>query len=160
MNSPEFSVGLSTDGNGKNYALVIPNINQFSSTKTCEIFDLVPNKAPRTSFSKFDKLVKSLEENPETSTKLSEARKWVADTFYDNENTLSSLRLSCGLSQRQLGAVCGIEQSHVSRYEAGKHEPSLSVSATMANALGVNLETFYEAWSNSRKISQAEDIHD
>lgn len=33
-------------------------------------------------FSEFDKFIASLEENQETAKQLSEARKWVADSFY------------------------------------------------------------------------------
>lgn len=128
------------------------------NSKPCRIFDIEANKAPistNPSFSEFDKLLSSLEENHETAQKLNEARKWVANEFYTDKLTIASLRLSAGLSQRNLGKACDIEQSHVSRYESGRHEPSISLSVKLAKALNVDVETLFEAWSNSRNINQS-----
>lgn len=111
------------------------------------------------SFSEFDSLVASLENDPDSARGLSEGRKWVANQFYDAA-TLASLRLRAGLSQKQFAQVCGIEQPHVSRYEAGKHEPSLSVAAKMASALGVDLDDFFKAWENTRLKLNAETAYD
>jgi hypothetical protein len=40
---------------------------------------------------------------------------------------------------------CGIRQPHVSRYEAGKHEPGLLQADRMAQVLGVSLERLAQA---------------
>ena len=136
------------------------NDRSCNSGESCKIINIEANKAPisqHQSFSEFDKLLSSLEENQETANELSEARKWVADSFYSDQLTFASLRLKSGLSQRKLGEICGIEQSHVSRYESGKHEPSLSLAITMADALGVKAEILFEAWSNSRNAKQSEE---
>lgn len=128
------------------------------NSEPCQIFYIEANKAPistNPSFSEFDKLLSSLEGNHETAQKLNEARKWVANEFYTDKLTMASLRLSAGLSQRELGQACNIEQSHVSRYESGKHEPSMSLSVKLAKALNVDVETLFMAWSNSRKASQS-----
>jgi DNA-binding XRE family transcriptional regulator len=133
------------------------------NSKPCRIFDIEANKAPTSpnpSFSEFDKILFSLEEDQETAKKLSEARNWVANEFYADKLTMASLRLSAGLSQFNLGKACGIEQSHVSRYESGRHEPSITQSVKLAKALNVDVETFFEAWSNSRKINQSGVNHD
>ncbi len=135
----------------------------FYTDASCKIINIEANKAPasqRQSFSEFDKLISSLEENQETASALGEARKWVADSFYSDLPTLASLRLKAGLSQRKLGEICGLEQSHVSRYESGKHEPSLSIAITIAKALGVSAEVLFEAWSNSRTAKHSEENHD
>ena len=71
--------------------------------------------------------------------------KWVADTFYPGEETLATLRLRSGLSQKEFAALCGIRQPHVSRYEAGKHEPGLLQADRMAQVLGVSLERLAQA---------------
>jgi hypothetical protein len=45
------------------------------------------NKEPASknpAFSEFDKLMASLEADPETANQLNEARKWVIDTFYSD----------------------------------------------------------------------------
>lgn len=133
------------------------------NSKPCRIYDIEANKAPissNPSFSEFDKLLSSLEEDEEIAKKLNEARKWVCNEFYSDNLTMASLRLSAGLSQCNLGKTCGIEQSHVSRYESGKHEPSISLSVKLAKALNVDVETLFVAWDNSRKINQSGVNHD
>ncbi|MCK9504676.1 MAG: helix-turn-helix transcriptional regulator [Porticoccaceae bacterium] len=147
------------------YSIFI-NERQESKAKnsaSCEIINIETNKDPVSKnpcFSEFDKFIASLEEDQETAKQLSEARKWVADSFYSDQLTFASLRLAAGLSQRELGEACGIEQSHVSRYESGKHEPSMSLSVKMAMALGVTVDILSEAWNNSRKLNQSEADHD
>jgi|GEM_PF-4952134 len=135
-----------------------------ANTEKCKIysFEVTPSlKSDTASFSEFDKLVESLEHDTAEANQLSEGRKWVADTFYkDAAPTLASLRLAAGLSQRQIAESCGIEQPHVSRYESGKHEPSITIAAKMAKAMNINLDLFLEAWGNSRHISQSETSHD
>ncbi|MEY3881517.1 MAG: hypothetical protein RIQ94_2313 [Pseudomonadota bacterium] len=141
------------------FCIAAENTAQLKNSAPCKIYNLDAAKTidqPSASISEFDKLIKSLEANSESANQLSQARKWVSEAFYDDKPTLASLRLSAGLSQTQLGQACGIEQPHVSRYESGKHEPSISIAAQMAKALGVNLELFLEAWSNSRKTIQSE----
>jgi len=105
-------------------------------------------------YSKFDELLTSIEKSPEQSEKLSGSRKWVARNFYSDQQTLASLRLGSGLSQKKLGELCGIEQSHVSRYETGKHEPSITVAKRMSSEIGVDLDIFCEAWENTRERAQ------
>lgn len=48
-------------------------------------------------------------------------------------------RVTHGLSQSQLARkIPGMKQSHVSRLEAGDHEPKLSTLARLASALGLD----------------------
>ncbi|MFZ2726419.1 MAG: helix-turn-helix transcriptional regulator [Methylococcaceae bacterium] len=135
---------------------------QAKNSAPCKIYNLDATKTtnPSASTSEFDKLIKSLEVDSESANQLSQARKWVSETFYNDMPTLASLRLNAGLSQAQLGKLCGIEQPHISRYESGKHEPSISVAAKMAIALNVELNLFFEAWDNTRKTTQQEANHD
>jgi len=137
---------------------ISPKRNIQANTGNCTIYKFVnsPVELNNDSFSTFDDLVTLLEEDQESSAQLSEGRRWVADSFYMEAPTLASLRLSAGLSQKQLGQACGIEQPHVSRYESGKHDPSLSVAAKMASALGVDLDLFFLAWNNSCAMLQSE----
>ena len=101
-------------------------------------------------FSAFDALVAEMESSPESAAQLSEGRRWVGSTFYSDKVTLASLRLAKGLSQKQFGHLAGLAQSHVSRYESGRHEPSISTAQKMATALGVTLEAFVDAWQETR----------
>jgi DNA-binding XRE family transcriptional regulator len=112
--------------------------------------------APSSSFSDFEELVAGLEVEKESASALAEGRKWVAQRFYGDRSTVAALRLAAGLSQKQLGEKCGIEQPHVSRYESGRIEPSLTTAQCLANALGVGLDEFFAAWSNSRAVAKTE----
>jgi len=85
------------------------------------------------------------QEDPATRGAVAKQGKWVADTFYPGEETLATLRLRSGLSQKEFAAQCGIRQPHVSRYEAGKHEPGLLQADRMAQVLGVSLERLAQA---------------
>lgn len=85
------------------------------------------------------------------------ARKWVAETFYSGELTLAALRLNAGISQAELGARCGLAQSHISRYESGKHEPGIQAASALAKGLGVDIGLFAEAWEGSRRRISGEE---
>lgn len=134
-----------------------PESSSPANAGLCQIYRIEALQAPeasRKSFSAFDQLLEELEQNDSSAAQLQDGRKWVAENFYQDRPTLASLRLAAGLSQRQLGEKCGLEQPHVSRYESGKHEPSLTVAVAFANALGVGLDRFAEAWSNTRQSLQ------
>src|SRR5437870_643074 len=49
-------------------------------------------------------------QDADTQREIGEAGKWVADTFYPNQQTLATLRLRAGLTQRALAEKCGLEQ--------------------------------------------------
>lgn len=74
---------------------------------------------------------------------------WVADTLYRGQNTLTTLRLRAGLSQKALAERCGWEQPHISRYESGSTEPGLLAARKLANALDVSLDDLADAMQNS-----------
>lgn len=95
----------------------------------------------------FDELLSEAEQDREQAALLAAGRQWVAQAFYQGEHrTLAGLRLAAGLSQRQLGERCGLGQQHISRYESGKHKPSIDTAHDMARALGVDLDTYFSAW--------------
>lgn len=124
----------------------------------CVVYELKPiaEGHPRDSFSEFDRLVVSLGSDAETNALVAEGRRWVGSTFYGSESpTLATLRLAAGLSQREFGDACGLDQPHVSRSESGRHEPGLTMAAAMAKTLNVSLEVFYEAWKNTRRQLEA-----
>lgn len=134
---------------------VITHLNPIAqgATGPCVVyrFQPRPEQVEPASFSDFDDLVAELESSPESAARLAEGRRWVGATFYGDRPTLASLRLAAGLSQRQLGHACGLDQPHVSRYESGKHEPRIALAAAMAEALGTRLEVFAQAWRNTRE---------
>ena len=63
--------------------------------------------------------------------------------------TLADLRRAAGLSQKELAEMCGIEQSHVSRYESGRVSPSLDAAEELAAALRTTLDGFAQARKNT-----------
>lgn len=110
--------------------------------------------ARRSHHSEFDKLLAEIDSEDTSRAELESARRWVAEKLYDVP-TLASLRLKAGLSQRELGARCNLEQEHVSRYESGRVEPGLVVAGELAKALGVSLDEFNEAWRSARARADA-----
>jgi DNA-binding XRE family transcriptional regulator len=108
-------------------------------------------------FSDFDLLLEETENDEEFSESLKESRKWISSSYYNDDLTLTSLRLSLGLSQKELGEICGFKQSHISRYESGRSIPSIETSAKLAQALNVNLCVFHEAWKNTKVYSGEQD---
>ena len=119
-------------------------------------FQTLPDQVGRASFGDFDSLTEELSKDVDAQRMLAEGRQWTAETFYgDDPSTLTTLRLAAGLSQRQLGQACGLNQPHISRSEAGRHEPGIALAAVMAKALNVSLDVFAEAWQNTRKRFEA-----
>lgn len=57
------------------------------------------------------------------------------------------MRLSRGLSQKQLGILAGIDEfvasTRINRYEKGVHQPSLDVARQLAKALDIPLAYLY-----------------
>ena len=110
------------------------------------------NVEPRKpSASAFDELAGEVEATPEVV----EGRKWVSDQFYSTNRTLAAIRLAAGFSQAQLARQCGMEQPHISRYESGRHEPSISTAAVLARGLGLSLDEFALAWAATRAQAEA-----
>ncbi len=60
---------------------------------------------------------------------------------------LKEIRLSKGLSQKQLGILAGIDEfvasTRINRYEKGVHQPSLDVALQLAKVLDVPLAYLY-----------------
>jgi DNA-binding XRE family transcriptional regulator len=90
-------------------------------------------------------------EDQSTRDAVAGARPQIASALYGAKQTLASLRLRAGLSQRELAERCGIEQPHISRYETGRHEPGLLQARAMARILGVSLEEFVDALHGSAR---------
>lgn len=53
---------------------------------------------------------------------------------------LKEIRLNRGMTQEELAKVCGLEQSRISRYEAGDREPDLETLRKLAAALDCTLD--------------------
>lgn len=49
-------------------------------------------------------------------------------------------RKSKGLTQKELAALLGIDETRVSKYESGKQNPTIETLEKIANALNVTIE--------------------
>lgn len=60
---------------------------------------------------------------------------------------LKALRLACGLSQRNLGILAGVDEfvasARINRYELGIHEVDIQTAQHLADVLNVPLAYFY-----------------
>lgn len=59
-----------------------------------------------------------------------------------------SLRLATGMSQEAFADKCGFARSYMSRIERGRANPSLDAIEVLADALGVEVETFFSERSD------------
>jgi DNA-binding XRE family transcriptional regulator len=146
-------------GPGVTTVVVGPTLDAVAATNAdaCRVYVIAhavqAEHAP--TFADFDALVDELEANPGSQQQLAAGRRWVGQALYAGPPTLASLRLAAGLSQRQLGDLCNLQQPHVSRYEAGRVEPSLGMAHAMAQALGVDLATLHAAWQATAAAAAA-----
>jgi DNA-binding XRE family transcriptional regulator len=124
---------------------------QLSSEGFCLVlpFKHLPVELPPAKVDEFEALAAEVEDSPEVNA----GRQWVAETFYRDSTSLAGLRMRAGLSQVELGRRTNLEQSHISRYESGKHEPGLQIARSLASALGVSIEAVADAWMVSREQS-------
>lgn len=59
-------------------------------------------------------------------------------------DALKKARISAGLTQKQLGEMCGMADSAIRKYESGKIKPKIETTAKLAKALNVDIPYFYE----------------
>ena len=71
---------------------------------------------------------------------------------YSFGNFISALRERCGLSQYQLGALVGVTDKAVSKWETGRSAPDVSLLMPLAEILNVSVAEIL----NGEKISQEE----
>jgi len=103
--------------------------------------DITPKNIIPTGFMSVDRLVESFSRDiPDGEELLINARKDIANVFYEGINTFTSIRLRSGLSQRKLSKLVGTSQAHISKIEHGKNDPTLSTLRKLAAALGVSIE--------------------
>ena len=57
---------------------------------------------------------------------------------------LNQRREQMGLTQQQLARKTGVSRVSISRYESGQREPTLTIAAKLAAALGCTIEDLVE----------------
>ncbi len=78
---------------------------------------------------------KHLLQNPEVNAEYEKLK-----VLYDIKREIIKLRLEQGLSQKDLAAKVGTQQSAISRLESGEYNPSIDFLNKVAHALGKELE--------------------
>lgn len=96
--------------------------------------------------------------DPEMTMHMSNARRWVADQFYEGVLSLRALRFRAGLSQEALATLVGTSQAHISRLESGQKSGDLRVDTIrrLASALEVDIQTLDVTLLSQDQISSAE----
>lgn len=92
-------------------------------------------------------LIDRYQQDPVRANALTEARKELAEKAYGNENSLASLRLKKGLSQKKLAELSGMRQPNIARLESGNQNPTIRTMNRLADALGVDvneIQTIFE----------------
>ena len=68
--------------------------------------------------------------------------------------TIRSLRLSRGMEQKELAGYTGMTQSHLSKIETGKANPSLKKLKKVAEVLGVSEKVFFRGSCRELSLGQ------
>lgn len=87
----------------------------------------------------FDDFMQELEEETRRAGPAAVARAEALKAQYTLATELILLRKQRGLTQRQLSARTGIQQSEISRIEVGRANPTAATLAALARALGGEL---------------------
>lgn len=73
---------------------------------------------------------------------------------------LKRLRKDKGLTQKQLGSLCGMADSAVRRYELGKSNPKIQTLHKIAKGLGISVHTLVEGCGPEYRFISRTDIPD
>lgn len=103
-----------------------------------------------TGFRSIEDRLAEMERNPKRAEALDKARRRLAKTLQPDA-PLAALRMSRGLSQRELAGRLGTSQSRLSRIEAGLDDPRLSTVRKLADALAVDVNAIDEAIAARRE---------
>jgi DNA-binding XRE family transcriptional regulator len=109
--------------------------------------DFVEVKKPKNGFVSMDDFLVDLESDSDFSESLPAGRKWVADSFYKDKNSLSKLRLEKGWSQKQLAEKLNTKQPYIARIENGIEDIQLSTIKKLAKIFGLSILEILEAIS-------------
>ncbi|QHD05504.1 hypothetical protein PspR76_07080 [Pseudomonas sp. R76] len=95
-----------------------------------------------------------LESDDSNREGLAAAAVWVADRFYpDEQNTVRTVRLRRGLSQKQLATIIGSSQPHVANIEKGSVNVMFNTVLRLCDALVITPNDFQCMIENQQKIN-------
>lgn len=97
----------------------------------------------------------SLESNPEHAAGLKEARAWVADAFYEEDGeTLKTVRLRKGFTQKQLAELVGTSQPQIAKLERGLADPLRSTCKRLCEALSISPDKLDEILDRQEELNR------
>jgi ribosome-binding protein aMBF1 (putative translation factor) len=98
-----------------------------------------------------EQLISNSEQHAERKAALEEARQWIAESLYKDDETLRTLRLRKGLSQAKLATLIGTTQPHIARVENGTSDVQVGTLVRMANALATDVLVTVKAFLKARQ---------
>ena len=102
----------------------------------------------------FDALASKIRKDPKYKKGLEEAGSWVAETFYSLDgDTVRTVRLKKGLSQKQLAEALGTSQPYIANLEAkGGNEIKLATCEKLSKVLGVSIDELSHMLKRQREL--------
>lgn len=118
----------------------IPTSNRKDCTGTggIEVYKLPDTKTELSVDDMFAQLSLS---GPRAPAALEAGTKWVAQTFFpEHKNSLATLRMAAGLTQRELGNRLNVSQPMIAKWEKGEApNMQLKTVVSLATALSIDL---------------------
>lgn len=74
-------------------------------------------------------------------------------------NLIRALRVGAGLTQKQLGDLCGMADSAIRRYESGRGNPTEKTLQRIADALNVPAEALLSKESETQRYADLDDMY-
>lgn len=103
----------------------------------------------------FDAFMAELEADPANAQDLAEAGSWIADTFYAEENeTIRTVRLRKGLSQKQLAEALETSQSHIAKIESGRNDLQYPTMLKLMKALDLDANRLFAMLANQASTAR------
>lgn len=126
------------------------------TAKPGNFFEVKPTSALAKKHTAFKSLSARIRQDPKYKKGLEEAGTWVAESFYgfDGE-TIRTVRLKKGLSQKQLAELVGTSQPYIANLEAkGSNRIALENCEKLSRALGVSLDDFSKMLRQQRELNE------
>lgn len=73
---------------------------------------------------------------------------------------IRALRKSKGLTQKELGEMCGINEANIRKYEAGKQNPKFETLEKISSSLGVHVFALLSSDNESNSYKELHEIYD
>jgi DNA-binding XRE family transcriptional regulator len=120
-------------------------------------FDNYANQSPNVSqgHQSIGALISKWEKDEKRQAALSEARQWLAGSFYNNEvETIKTLRLKKGWSQAHLADLLGTVQSYIARIENNAVDLHIETCRRLCAVFEIDMNTLDKLLMKQSQISR------